>query len=77
MSMQTTLARAAASHAESEWKLHRRACPRCTRASRARQWDDLCRFGEPMRADMQAEQRKLAESRQLDKLPSPDQAPLF
>jgi hypothetical protein len=76
-SMQTTLIRSAARNAESEWKTHKGECPRCTRASRARQWDDLCRFGGPMRDAMTALAQELAESRYLDKLPSPDQPPLF
>jgi hypothetical protein len=76
-SMQTTLARSAAALAGQEWKAHRGHCARCGRAVRSRQWADLCSDGAGLRRDSLAAERELAESRRLDKLPSPDQAPLF
>jgi hypothetical protein len=75
--METTLAGAAARHAEHQWKLHLSGCPRCTRAVRSRHWDDLCRSGGSVRAEQLELQRELRRQRELDRQPSPDQEMLF
>jgi hypothetical protein len=76
-SMETTLARAAATAAEADWKGHHGQCPRCTRAVRGRQWGDLCRFGAEYRAAHLAAAAELRRNRELDKQPAPDQKALF
>jgi hypothetical protein len=76
-SMETTLARAAATAAEADWKGRRGQCPRCTRAARGRQWDDLCRFGTEYRAAHLAAAAGVRRNRELDKQPAPDQGTLF
>jgi hypothetical protein len=77
VSMETTLARAEAQAAERDWRNHRLWCSRCSAEARSRHWDQLCNAGAFKFADHQAAQRALAKNRRLDKLPSPDQAPLF
>ena len=77
MSLETTMARAEARHQETQWKLHIKDCPRCTRAARGRQWHDLCGFGRPIRDAKTAADRELKTSRELDKQPAPDQEALF
>jgi hypothetical protein len=77
MSRETAEARFVARSAERDWREHHHGCPRCARAVRARQWDDLCPHGAEFRVLHQQAARELAENRRLDKLPSPDQGVLF
>jgi hypothetical protein len=76
-SRETTEARAAARAAEANWKAHHGSCPRCTRAVRSRQWDDLCRWGSDIYQEHRNAKTELARNRRLDKLPAPDQEALF
>jgi len=71
------LARAEARHQQTQWKLHLQGCPRCCRAMRGRQWDDLCRLGQPIHDAKIAADRELKRNRELDKQPAPDQEALF
>ena len=73
MSRETTEARSVARQAEMNWKLHKRDCPRRMSA----QWKRMCSRGCYLRRVHLAAAAGLAKSRRLDKLPSPDQAPLF
>lgn len=77
MSLETTLARTAAQRAEQDWKRHLGHCVQCTRARRQRQWRDLCEQGAPLHAEHRIRQQALEHNRALDKLPAPDQRPLF
>jgi len=77
MSLETTLARAEANAREQAWKAHKRECPQCSIAAGRRQWAALCPAGACARDAHQEAQGELAESRRLDKLPSPDQEALF
>ena len=77
MSLETTLANAAARDAERRWREHKGHCPRCTREARGRNWDGLCGSGYSLWTAHRASQEELAENRRLDKLPSPDQEELF
>lgn len=77
MSRETALARGQAEHAEREWRDHKRECSRCSAAARQRHWDGLCPMGTGCHGAHAEAQRELAENRRLDKLPAPDQQPLF
>jgi hypothetical protein len=77
MSLQTTLAEAAARHGELAWRTHReRGCARCDLAHRRRRPADRCAQGEQL-ATVAAELRAEAqEQKRLDRLPNPDQGQL-
>ena len=77
MSREMTEARFAARGAERAWREHHYACPRCARAVRGRQWDDLCRFGIQLHGQHKDAQAELKWNREQDKLPSPDQEALW
>jgi hypothetical protein len=77
MSMETTLARGIADQAARAWRDHKRHCGTCALAAQRRRWDELCPAGAQDRDAHTEVQARLAESRRLDKLPSPDQEPLF
>jgi hypothetical protein len=76
-SMETTLANADARAAERDWRNHRLWCPKCSTAVRSRRWSELCNTGQPVYEAHRDAQYQLAESRKLDRAPSPDQVPLF
>jgi hypothetical protein len=75
--METTLARFAATEAERDWKYHKAHCPQCSDAARSRCWTVLCPDGQDIRAAHVEAAADLKANRELDKLPSPDQEPLF
>jgi hypothetical protein len=77
VSMETTLARAEARAAQRDWRNHRLWCPECGTAARSRRWAALCNTGQEVYEAHREARHLLAESRRLDKFPSPDQAPLF
>lgn len=77
MSFETTMARAAFRAAETTWKGHVLQCPRCTRAVRARHWDELCSAGAADRREMRETRAALDRERALDKAPMPGQEALF
>ena len=77
MNLQLTLARAAARDAESKWKDHVRFCPPCSRASRARQWSDMCAAGTQARRELRDCRADVERERELAKLPAPGQEALW
>jgi hypothetical protein len=77
VSRETTEARIAANVAAEGWKAHRQDCPECGRAVRTRKWHEVCVRGAILRKESQDADRQLAVERRLDRLPSPDQPPLF
>lgn len=77
MSLDTTLAKAAASAAAEKWQWHYKACHRCHPAAKMRRHDLLCPEGVRLHDDVRetaAEARRQAE---LDKQPNPAQDALF
>ena len=76
-SLQTALASAESSAAAEAWRLHKHGCPRCAHRARIREWKWLCLDGMKIRDAHLAALRALAEERRLDRLPFPDQAPMF
>jgi hypothetical protein len=75
--LQLTLANAAATEAEERWKDHKRDCPRCSTAQRARQIPDMCRRGGLLYKDRNETAADLTRERELAKEPYPGQEPLF
>jgi hypothetical protein len=76
-SLQTTEARIEAQACESEWRGHRLNCHTCQRAARQRHWTELCAEGDRLLRAKRESTRKLERERELDRLPAPDQEPLF
>ena len=76
-SIETTLARNEAAAAADAWKQHKAHCAQCGGADRSRQRALLCMDGSDLKADHFRANAELKRNRELDKLPSPDQAPLF
>ncbi len=77
VSLQTTLARAAARAAAAEWKSHKRCCPRCSAMSRSRSWPLLCAEGARARGASLAAAGELARQAELDRRPAPGQEALW
>jgi hypothetical protein len=79
MSWETTEARAAAREADRDWREHKRSCPVCDSAQRARKPAAMCAAGSDLyrdrdRAETAAE---VPRQRELDRQPIPDQEVLF
>jgi hypothetical protein len=77
MSIQTTMAKAAARDAEAAWKRHRTGCSTCTAAARARRWTHLCDAGFAAHDDVRLAKSELDRSRQADARPIPGQGLLL
>lgn len=77
MSIETTRARAQAMHAGTCWYGHRRDCPQCVTAQRARKPDRMCDAGRPLYAAHRQAEAELARQIELDKQPTPGQETLW
>jgi len=77
VSRETTEARAVARASAADWKRHKATCPACAMATDKRKRGDLCPVGAKLLGQQAADAAELAENRRLDKMPSPDQEPLF
>lgn len=77
MSLQTTLAKAAAENAQQLWRRHRHDCSQCDLAMYRRRYGELCPTGTValhIKWDLAAQAKREAEA---DKAPNPNQASLF
>ena len=77
MSIETTLARAQAMHAGTCWYDHRRDCPQCVTAQRARKPYRLCTAGAPLYAAHRQAEADLTRHIKLDKQPMAGQEAMF
>jgi len=77
MSLQTTLANAAADDAAGIWRRHRRNCAQCNMAVYRRKPGEMCGQGAAARGiatELAGQAKREAEA---DKAPNPNQASLF
>lgn len=77
MSLETTLARAAAREAEHAWKVHRTGCPTCIAAAKAHRFDRLCDRGFVAYDDRRLALAAVKESKLADARPIPGQGMLL
>lgn len=77
MSIETTLARTQAMHAGVRWHGHRRDCPRCVTAQRARKPDQMCVAGVSLYQAHREAEAELTRQIELDQQPIPGQEGLF
>jgi hypothetical protein len=77
VSLQTTMARAAARDRESRWKSHKRGCATCVAAARARNWAGLCDRGLVLSDDLRAARAELDREQQADAQPITGQGMLL
>ena len=77
MSLETAMARAALRAREIAWTGHKRHCPACCGAARARNWAGLCDRGLIVHDELRAARADLERERQADAEPITGQGMLL
>ena len=77
MSRETTLARAAARHADTEWARHAGICAQCAAAERARFGPACCDAGAALRLEQRSARAEVTRNRELDAQPIDGQGALW